>query len=450
MTATIAAQQLETRDRTSLKPNSIKLVFRRKLRTYCLFFCFLTIALVFLGGCDSTQTSNQGIDTQWHRQDLQAQLTRWLTIAPTPSGLLLSRFDQQWHPIEKNSGSLVTHSRLIFAMVSGYELTGNQSYLDAATRGTDFLLNKFKDPVYGGFFDQIDIDGKVLNPVKNTYSHAFALLALSHVARVTKNETYRAAALKTWQEINFNLRDSDGGFRIEAARNFSTTNTLRNQNPVMHMFEALLALVDATGDPRALAGANSVGDFVLYKLLEGEADGGAYIPEWYDAQWKPLASKAEGGYIDIGHQFEWVHLLYDSEKLELSPLYAPVAERLLKYALRVGYDEIEGGAYNRVYPDGTTDHGKFLWQQAETLRTLLVAAAKTQRDDLWKKYAQTLAFIKAQMVDPTNGVWRIGDKQACAEATNCSTEQQEPYHIIGMHLTALNLSKKAAEGAEVK
>lgn len=422
--------------------------FSRQMRIYFLPFCYLSIALLFLGGCDSAQSSKQRIDTEWHRQDLQAHLSRWLTVAPTPSGLLLSGFDRQWNPIENKSGNLVTHSRLIFSMASGYEISGEQSYLDAAIRGTEFLLNNFKDPLYGGFFDQVDIDGKVLNPRKSTYSHAFALLALSHVARITKNGKYRSAALNAWQDINFNLRDSDGGFRPEAPRDFSPSNTLRNQNPVMHMFEALLALVDATGDPRALAGAKSVGDFVVYKLLEGATDGGAYIPEWYDSQWKPLPTKDKGGYIDVGHQFEWIHLLYDSEKIELSPIYAPVAERLLKYALTVGYDETEGGAFNRVYPDGSIDRGKFWWGQAETLRALMVVASNTKRDDLWKKYEQTLAFTKEQLVDSTNGVWRFGDKRSCEESNNCGKEQLEPYHMIGMHLTAINLSKLASEGAE--
>lgn len=419
---------------------AIKIQLPRRIRFYFLPFCCLSAALMLLPACDNVQSNKQRIFAEWHRQDLQAHLSRWLTISPTPSGLLLSGFDRQWHPTAIKSGDLVSHSRLIFTMVSGYEVTGDQRYLDAAIRGTDFLLSNFKDSLRGGFFEQVDIDGKVVNSSKNTYSHAFALLALSHVARITKNEKYRAAALSAWQDINLNLRDSDGGFRPEAPRDFSPSNSLRSQNPVMHMFEALLALVDATGDPRALAGAKSVGDFVLYKLLQGQPDGGAYIPEWYDSHWKPLPNKEEGGYIDIGHQFEWSHLLFSSEVRGLSPLYSATAERLLKYALTVGYDETEGGVFNRVYPDGSIDRGKFWWEQAEALRALMVAASNTRRNDLWRRYEQTLDFTKEQLLDSTNGGWKLADKRSC-ESGICGNEQPEPYHMIGMDLTALTLSK---------
>lgn len=337
---------------------------------------------------------------------------------------------------------MTTHSRLIFTMVQGYEITGDQRYLEVAIRGTEFLLARFYDARYGGFFTAVDTDGNIVNAGKSTYGHAFALLALSHVARVTKNETYRSAALRAWEDIARNLRDSDGGLRPDAPRNFGPTNSLRTQNPVMHMFEALLALIDATGDPRALAGAKSLGDFVLYKLLVGQADGGAFIPEWYDEHWKPLPTKDKGGYTDIGHQFEWSHLLTSAERRGLSVIYGASAERLLKYGLKVGYDETEGGMFNRAYPDGSIDRDKYWWQQAEGLRALMVAASESNRRDLWRRYEQTQELVREQLVDTTHGGWKSAARRTC-EAGRCGDEQPDPYHMVGMHAAALNLATTA-------
>lgn len=403
------------------------------------FFSLIVIPL-FLGACDGPADNDRFIVAEWHKQDLAAHLTRWLTIAPTPSGLLLGKFDRQWQAVPAQGGDLTTHSRLIFTLVKGYETTGDKHYLDTAVRGTDFLLNRFHDPVHGGFFSSVAPDGTVINANKNTYGHAFALFALSHAARVTKDEKYRAAALNAWEEINLYLRDSDGGFRPEAPRDFAPSNSLRNQNPVMHMFEALLSLIDATGDSRAVAGAQSVGNFVVYKLLQGQVDGGACIPEWYDEHWKPLPTKDKGGYIDVGHQFEWSHLLATSERRGLPPLYAGVAERLLKYGLKVGYDDIEGGVLNRVYPDGSIDRDKYWWQQAEGLRALMVAASNSNRRDLWRRYEQTQELVKSQFIDEVHGGWKFADKRTC-EAGRCGSEQPEPYHMVGMHDTALSLLK---------
>jgi cellobiose epimerase len=408
-----------------------------------IFACFLLglfCVSFFLGGCDVPKGNSQFIVAKWHKQDLDAHLGKWLAVAPTPSGLLLGKFDRQWQAVPAQGGDLTTHSRLIFTMIKGYETTGDSRYLDAAMRGMDFLLNRFYDPLYGGFFSSVAVDGTVINASKNTYSHAFALFALSHVARVTKDEKFRAAALAAWGDINKHLRDSDGGFRPEAPRDFGPSSSLLNQNPVMHMFEALLSLIDATDDPRAVAGAQSVGNFVLYKLLEGQADGTAYIPEWYDEHWKPLPTKDKGGYIDVGHQFEWSHLLATSERRGLPALYGDVAERLLKYGLKVGYDDTEGGVFNRIYPDGSIDRDKYWWQQAEGLRALLVAASNGNRRELWRRYEQTQEFVKEQFIDEAHGGWKFAAKRTC-EAGRCGSEQPEPYHMIGMHSTALSLLK---------
>lgn len=405
-----------------------------------LYLCGLLGTLFFLNGCEGPTNNGQFIVAKWHKQDLDAHLARWLAIAPTSSGLLLGGFDRQWKAMPAQGGDLTTHSRLLFTMIAGYETTGDRRYLDTAIRGTEFLLNRFYDPVYGGFFSSVGVDGKVINESKNTYGHAFALFALSHVARVTKDEKFRAAALTAWSDINKHLRDSDGGFRPEAPRDFGRSSSLRSQNPVMHMYEALLALIDATGDPRAVAGAQSVGNFVLYKLLEGQTDGGAYIPEWYDEHWKALPTKEKGGYTDLGHQFEWSHLLATSERRGLPALYGDVAGRLLKYGIKVGYDETEGGVFNRAYPDGSIDRNKYWWQQAEGLRALLVAASNSNRRDLWRRYEQTQELVKDQFIDEVHGGWKLSDKRTCG-AGRCGPEQPEPYHMLGMHLTALSLVK---------
>lgn len=414
--------------------------FCSRIRAGLICLCGLIGISFSLTGCNQATDSGRFISATWHKQDMDAHVARWLAVAPTPSGLLLSKFSREWKAVPAEGGDLTTHSRLVFVMLKGYEGTGDKRYMEAATRGAEFLLNRFYDPQYGGFFSGVTADGKVTNPRKNTYGHAFALFALSHVARVTKDGKYRAAALTAWHDINSHLRDADGGFRPEAPRDFGPTSSLRNQNPVMHMYEALLALIDATGDSKAVAGAQSVGNFVIYKLLQGQADGGAYIPEWYDENWKPLPTKEKGGYIDIGHQFEWSHLLASSEQRGLPTFYGDVAERLLKYGLKIGYDDIEGGVLNRVYPDGSIDRDKYWWQQAEGLRALMVAASKNNRRELWRRYEQTQELVKEQFVDGAHGGWKFAAKRTC-EAGRCGTEQPEPYHMVGMHSTALSLLK---------
>lgn len=393
-----------------------------------------------LMGCGN----NSRIDTAWHNSDMiDGLLARWLSAAPTPSGFMRTAIDRQWQPKAVQPGYLTEQARLVYSMVIGYEVTQDKRYLDAATRGAEFMLTRFHDAAHGGFFLRVAQDGTVISSAKNTYAHAFALLALSQVARVTGKTRYRDAALLAWRDIDTGLRNPLGGFRGELPRNFSQTgldpNTGSTQNPLMHLFEALLALHDATQDPVALKGAKSVADFVIYRLLVGSSDGGAYIPEWYDSNWKPLPTREKGGYIDLGHQFEWCHMLLAAEQRGLSDIYSQSSQRLLQFALKEGYDEVDGGIFTKMYPDGTVEKNKYWWQQNEGLRAFMAVAASTGRKDMWRRYEQTIDLVRAQFIDPINGGWYPRSRKQCG---GCPDDQPDPYHMTGMHYAALALVTK--------
>lgn len=395
----------------------------------------LASCLSLLAACDSDKRNAMAdvANAEWHRKDLNAHVSRWLNVAPTPSGLLQGQFERNWQPINKASGDLTMHSRLVYTMLVGYEATGDARYLEVARRGTDFLLASFHDPLHGGFFQAVDAEGKPVSTAKNSYGHAFALLALAHAARVTGEPKYKEAALAAWQDIRRNLREPGGGLRGVVPRDFvSKQEAKHTQNPVMHMFEALLALIDATGDQHVVADARELGDFVLNQLMVGLPDGGAYIPEWYDEQWKPLTG--DDGFTDLGHQFEWSHLLRSAEKRGLPPIYADVADRLLKFAVTNGYDEQDGGIFNRMSSSGKVDRSKFWWQQAEGMKAFLVVA---QRPDMARRYHETLELVDKEIVDRDNGGWRFGAKQTCSGG-GCNKMQPDPYHLVSLDWMVLS------------
>jgi mannose/cellobiose epimerase-like protein (N-acyl-D-glucosamine 2-epimerase family) len=396
----------------------------------------LACCLALLAACDTDGGAAGVANVEWHRKDLNAHVSRWLAIAPTPSGLLHGEFDREWKPIRAGTGDLTLHSRLVYTMLIGYEANGDKRALEAARQGADFLLAHFRDREFGGFFQRVDATGKPLGSVKNTYGHAFALFALAHTARVTGEAQYKEAALAAWQDIRRHLQLPQGGLRMEAPRDFKpSAGRYISQNHLMHMFEALLALIEATGDPSALADARELGDFVLHKLMVGLPNGAAHIPEWYDAQWTPLQDN--NGYTDIGHQFEWSHLLRSAERHGLPPVYGEVADRLLKYAVAEGYDEQDGGVFNRIYPNGEVDRSKHWWPQAEAMRAFLAVA---QRPDMARRYGETQELVDREFLDHENGGWLLGPRKACQNG-NCGKQQPEPYHLVGMHWTALSMKQ---------
>jgi len=378
------------------------------------------------------------IDTGWHRDDLEALLLNWNSHAVRPDGSFQLAFDRSWKPLPQPELELTGQARLVYAFAAAHEFIPDAGYLKVARRGADYLLQRFRDPVLGGFIHTVGPDGQPKAGIKRAYGHAFALLALSEVYRIGGDVRYRDAALQTWREIELNFTDPAGGLYNECGRDFKPMAGGRTQNPVMHMFEALLALREATGDRIAETGARRLGDFVVNQLMQGQAEGSAHIPEWYDENWKPLPTKEAGGYVDLGHQFEWSHLL--TTGAVVSPIYAQVAERVLSYALATGYDDIDGGCSQRAFPDGAkTDTRKGWWQQAECLHALMVAAKESARNDLWRRYEQTQELIKKQLVDIEHGGWQFADALPC-KSGGCQDVQPDPYHMVRLHQAALKLA----------
>ena len=399
----------------------------------------LLALLAGLAGCSDPDGSYRNrVDTGWHRDDLEALLLRWQMHSPQPDGSFRTRLNRAWKPLPQDELDLTGQARLIYAFAAGHEFFPDAGYLAIARRGAGFMLQRFSDTLHGGFFHAVSPEGSPRVASKHAYDHAFALLALAEVYRVGGDVRYRDAAQQAWHDIELRFTDPQGGLYKECERDFRPLPGSRTQNPVMHMFEALLALRAASGDSQAEAGARRLGAFVTNKLLQGLPDGGAFIPEWYDEAWTPLPTQQAGGYIDLGHQFEWSHLL--TAGAAVSPVFAQVADRLMIYALSTGYDDVDGGCRTRAYPDGQkTDARKGWWQQAECLHAMMVTAQASGRNDLWRRYEQTQALIKTELVDAEQGGWRAADAFPCG-AGRCHDAQPDPYHMVRLHQAALKIT----------
>ena len=399
-----------------------------------LIFALLCIA----AACSMEASPVRRIDETWFRSSLQNDhMTRWLAVAPTGNGFFRTDFNRQWVAKEKQSGGVIGQTRALYVLSAGYEITQNPAYLQQVRAGADFLLTHFRDKEFGGWFEAVGADGAVLNPNKRLYAQVFAIFALAHAYRVTHDTRYLDAANATRVVIQDKFADGMGGFRAGMNREFTQTKLDNSQNPVMHLFEALLALYDAGGSPEILKDARKVGDFVVYKLLQGAADGSAFIPENYDSTWKPLGQE-QGGLVDIGHQFEWAFMLGAATERGLPPLYADVADRLLKFGVEKGYDRVDSGVFTSAMANGEINRKKGYWQQAEALRALMYHAVARQRQDLAPLITQMSEFVRSEFVDETNGGWYLAPKSECRRHS-CPDIQPDGYHMVALHREAIRL-----------
>jgi mannose/cellobiose epimerase-like protein (N-acyl-D-glucosamine 2-epimerase family) len=116
---------------------------------------------------------------------------------------------------------------------------------DIALTGLEYLLKMAKSPDgQPGFVHVLVPDGSVLNPLRDTYDHAFVLLALASAYALDHDSQILAEINSLTGFLDAQLRSAHSGF-LEGL----PASIPRRQNPHMHLFEAMIAAFDATHDP---------------------------------------------------------------------------------------------------------------------------------------------------------------------------------------------------------
>ena len=123
-------------------------------------------------------------------------------------------------------------------------------------------------------------DGSILNPLRDTYDHAFVLLALASVYSLDQDPQIRSEIDALLSFLDTKLRSPYGGF-IEGL----PVSLPRRQNPQMHLFEAFIAAFDATREE-------------TFKQRAGELFG-LFNANLYDKQKKVLGEYFEDDWSGI-------------------------------------------------------------------------------------------------------------------------------------------------------
>ena len=389
----------------------------------------------------STHPAKRPFDFNWFRTFLLDDLLpHWLEAAVTEEGLFQTQLDRQWRHIGEPVGTAVSQTRLLYNFAMGHDLTGDDAYLRATESGARFLIEKFRDPEHGGWFHSVGPGGAVVDDHKDAYDLAFIIFGLSHAFRITKAETFRAGILEAWDVLNSRFRDEHGGIMRRLTRDFQPKEERRTQNPTMHLFEALLAAGEV--EPAMLDEALTLGKFVLNRLVRW--DGQPCLPELYDLGWNELPED-RGGYVCLGHQFEWAYLLSSAVERGLPGWWLAPATDLLQFGLRVGYDRRDGGILNAATPEGNViSADKGWWEQCEGIRAMMHHAVLHGRDDLWEPLTKTTLFVQENYVDHTYGGWYSSAvTEPTADKPHKGGGFKVDYHVVGMCAEAIRLRDRA-------
>ncbi|WP_086650374.1 AGE family epimerase/isomerase [Acetobacter cibinongensis] len=254
--------------------------------------------------------------------------------------------------------------------VFSWAVLQGQTHYQACADGIFRFLLKAQKPE-GGWVCSLTPDGAVLDPTADLYDLAFVVFALAWYARVEPDGQAVSLARQTVLWIEHAMSTPEGGF----LNSLPQPSEPRQQNPHMHLFEAVLALYETTQNPTDLALGHTL--YALFTKHFQDTRTGT-LGEFFTQDWHP-ASGMQGQWVEPGHHFEWVWLLSEYERLAGVETGAQ-ARRLYDFATRHGVKAETALVYDALDRDGAVlKASSRLWVQGEALRGVLVFDPQDQQ-----------------------------------------------------------------------
>ena len=264
------------------------------------------------------------------------------------------------------------NSFAIYGLAAYYGASGDKEALELAKKTFYWLEGHSHDPVYKGYFDAMERDGKVLKRTEETPS------------------------------------TSAVGYK--------------DQNSSIHLLESLTALYQVWPEPLVGERLNEL----LLLIRDTITTDKGYLTLYLQPDWTPLtfADKSKEDikkhyyldHVSFGHDVETAYLMLEASEalgLKNDTITLQKGKKMVDHALVNGWDDQLGGFYDGGYyfkrDKNLTiiNSDKNWWSQAEGLNTLLLMSHYYPNDSMaYRKHFDILwEYTQTYLMDPTYGGW---------------------------------------------
>ncbi len=330
----------------------------------------------------------------------------WKSLRDDENGGYFGYVDYE-HRVDKRAvKGCILNSRITWFFANAYTLLGDESLLDEARHGFEFMKNHCWDKANGGVFWSVEYDGKPAETLKHTYNQAFAIYALSSYYEASKDRQALDMAYQLFCLIEARMCDEygyreafDESFHEVGNEKLSENGVMaqRTMNTLLHVFEAYTELyrIDHSSDVKMkIMQMMDVIAGIIYNKKRHRQD------VFFDNKWNSL--------IDLhsyGHDIETSWLVDRSVDIigekEYADQMTPITMDLARQVYESAFD---GHSLANECERGKVNTDRVWWVQAETVVGFLNAAEKCGRDteDGQKYMAAAEAqweFIKEHVID---------------------------------------------------
>lgn len=343
---------------------------------------------------------------------------------------------------KKSEKGCILNSRITWFFSNAYTLLKDESLLEEAKHGYEFLIKHCVDKEYGGIFWSLNYDGTPLDTTKHTYNQAFCIYALASYYEASKDRETLELAFNLFRLIEEKCTDEVGyleaftrDFKPESNEKLSENGVLadKTMNTLLHVFEAYTELYRVTGVlPEWREEANEVRCRLAW-MMDLFADK-IYNPA--KRRQEVFFDKDYNTILDLhsyGHDIETAWLIDRGVEVLGEEAYeekmSPITQALTEQIYRVAFD---GHSLANECDRGVVNENRIWWVQAETVVGFLNGYEKTPEHSEYRDAALAVwEFIKEHVVDQRFGsewFWEVRADGTPIEGRPIVEPWKCPYH----------------------
>lgn len=345
--------------------------------------------------------------------------------------------DERGDPDPEKGLELWINARMTYVFALAH-LGGIADALPLAEHGVAALTTMFHDDEYGGWFDEVTLDGTPADTDKRCYGHAFVLMAAATAAaagaagaQALLDEAAAVHAAQFW--------DAEDGRCVELiSRDWKEISPYRGANSNMHTVEAYLVAGDVMGSPVWHERAEAIAERIIG--IHARAHGWR-IPEHYDHDWTPTPTFNQERPADPfrpfgatpGHALEWARLLVQlaAAQDEPRPWLLEAAEALFTRAADdAASDDTPGLVYTTDWHGEAVVTERFHWVIAEAVLASEALHTYTGKGVYAGMSTRWWSEIAEHFVDASTGSWHHELSADLVPSTRTWHGKPDAYHAF--------------------
>lgn len=358
----------------------------------------------------------------------------WKRLRDEEQGGYYGYMDHALEVDKKAVKGCILNSRITWFFANAYKALGEESLLEEARHGYEFMLKYCVDKEHGGVYWSVTYDGRPEDMTKHTYNQAFSIYALSSYYDVTGDQNALDTAFELFHIIEEKCMD-EAGYKEAFDRTFQEIENdklsgngviaQKTMNTLLHVFEAYTELYRVSSDRQVKERLWWILDMIVDKVYHP----GLHRQEvFFDREMHSI--------LDLhsyGHDIETAWLIRrGTDVLENKEYEEKMLPVILDLTRQVYESAFDGHSLANECEKGIVDETRVWWVQAEAVVGFLngygLAPEHTEYLDAARAEWE---FIKEYLIDKREGsewFWEVDKRGEDRSGKPIVEPWKCPYH----------------------